>query len=56
MRLSGGSSDAEGRVEVCVNSLWGTICNGRSLSWDSKDADVVCKQLGFDTNVTSKFK
>ena len=40
MRLSG----IKGRVELCINNVWGGICNN---SWDNVDASVVCKQLGF---------
>ena len=43
VRLENGGNNY-GRVEVCVNNIWGTIC---SDFWDYVDASVVCSQLGY---------
>ena len=33
-----------GRVEICINRAWGSICG---TLFDENDARVVCSQLGF---------
>ncbi|XP_034091375.1 lysyl oxidase homolog 3B isoform X2 [Gymnodraco acuticeps] len=43
IRIVGGRTTYEGRVEVQVGSKWGTVC---SAGWTTKEAMVVCRQLG----------
>ena len=42
-----GTTLQEGRLEICINSNWSTICDDM---WDDTDARVVCRQLGYDEN------
>ena len=46
VRLIGGAYSFEGRVEVCVNGLWGTVCHDL---WSSTDAALGCKFFGYST-------
>ncbi len=44
IRLGGLVHNYKGRVEICYDGAWGTVCDD---SWDYQDAVVVCYQLGF---------
>ena len=46
VRLRGGATPFDGRVEVLVNEEWGSILDSH---WDIYDAIVTCRQLGFST-------
>ena len=37
----------EGRVEICIDNVWGTICG--KTGWNPLIARNVCRQLGFLT-------
>ena len=44
IQLAGGQSDMEGRVEICMDETWGTVCDD---SWQDVSANIACRQLGF---------
>ena len=44
IRLVGGSTVLEGRVEVCFNNVWGAVCD---YSFNTEEASIACAQLGF---------
>lgn len=43
IRVIGGVTSLEGRVEICYSGVWGTVCDNH---WSTADAAVACRQLG----------
>ncbi len=46
LRMVDGSRYNEGRVEVCSNGRWGTVCGD---GWTEREAALVCSRLGYPT-------
>lgn len=46
--VGGGTANFQGRVEVKIKGNWGRVCG---VMWDLQDANVVCRQLGYERAV-----
>ena len=46
IQLVDGSNAFEGRVEVCVDEQWSTVCSLSLPGWGRREAEVVCRQSG----------
>ncbi|CAH0555311.1 unnamed protein product [Brassicogethes aeneus] len=48
IKLVGGRGEFEGNVEILHNGTWGAICDDE---WDTAEAQIICKQLGYDNGI-----
>ena len=56
LRLVGWPEADAGRLEVCHNRVWGTVCVNESLDlWQHKNAEVACRDLGYSGALNSLF-
>ena len=49
IRLRDSTGSMNGRVEVCLNGDWGTVCHD---GWSTVDSNIACRQLGFSNSGT----
>lgn len=52
MRVVNGSSVLEGRLEVCINNAWGTVCD---RGFGSSEARVVCRKINYTSGKSFVF-
>lgn len=45
VRLRDGTNHLDGRLEICINDAWGTVCENE---FTSDEARIVCAKLGFN--------
>ena len=51
LRLVNQKNGYHGRVEICIDRNWGTVCDD---GWDDQNARVVCRQLGYGSTGEQK--
>lgn len=46
VRLTDRVNEREGRLQVCMGGMWGTVCDSNN-EWGPEEANIACGQLGF---------
>ena len=52
VRLTEGTDVREGRVEICSDGNWSTVCDNL---WNEAEAKIVCQQLGYPSDGECRF-
>nr|XP_039262614.1 lysyl oxidase homolog 2-like isoform X2 [Styela clava] len=50
IRLRGGPTVGQGKVEVSLDGRWGALCSNH---WTMNEANVVCRQLGYERAIAA---
>ena len=45
LHLIGGQTSKEGRLVMCMNNAWGSVCDSQGI-FSRDEAKVACRQLG----------
>ena len=45
LRLVGGNTTNQGRLQICMNNAWGSVCDSQG-TFTRSEAKVACRQLG----------
>ena len=54
LQLVGFETVGAGRIEICRNREWGTICaDSLDTPWSEKNAQVACRALGYSGALNS---
>lgn len=50
--MADGGFSQRGRVEQCINGVWGTFCDS---GWDNTDVVTLCRSMGYPGNSKSPY-
>ena len=48
VRFVDGATAREGKVQICLNRVWGTFCYRNNYNYDV-DASIICRELGYNS-------